>query len=167
MEIAMTQEITEETESPVTEITVRAVTVRDVVTMSNFVPRAAAEFGGFYRFNQEKFIVCWLDWLRQAPYIMLGAFDGETLVGGIGGSVNANPLNEDVFGCEEFWYVEPTYRNRGTGKLLLDALSAWCKSKGASNLVMNMMPGGHAKDLMAFYKKERFEVFNTKFIRRI
>jgi len=149
------------------DITIRPASVRDVVMISNFIPKIAEELGGLHQYSQEKFIYHWLRWLAEHQnYAMLGAWDGEALVGFIGGSVVPQPLTSHVFAKGDFWYVELPYRQKGIGKLLLDAFSSWAKSNSATHIVMNVVVGEQSKHLTSFYKKERFQLLDSQVVRR-
>jgi hypothetical protein len=77
-------------------------------------------------FDEEKFCSMWAFFIACGLGIVIGAFDGEDVVGGIGGVLGPDPVNGALVGQEVFWYGEP-----GREPLrLLKAFEGWSKERG-------------------------------------
>jgi GNAT superfamily N-acetyltransferase len=149
-------------------ITVRPATVTDLFAVSARLVGFYEEFGGVYQYDRQHFLLSWIDWLRQPTHAMFVAYDGDHLLGAIGGEVAAHPYQRSsLMGHEYFWYIIPEARGGGAGKQLLDAFSAWLKERGATHLAMVIMHGkdGVHPGLLQFYKREGFTAFETTVIR--
>lgn len=148
-----------------TEITIRPATVTDLFAVSQQVAAFSEEFGGVYQYDQQQFLLSWVDWLRQPTHAMFVAFDGKRFVGALGGEITTHPYQPtSLMGREYFWYVTPEARGGGAGKLLLDAFTGWLKERGATHMTMVIMHPTHPR-LLQFYWREGFTAFETTMIR--
>jgi len=144
------------------DITVRPIGVRELYQVAQYIPAFYEEFGGHpmgqaYEYDPDAFIVTWIDWLRQPNYVLLGAFDGDKWIGGLGGMINKHPYTIDtLMGIEHFWYVVKEYRKSGVGKKLIDAFEAWLKERGVKYMIMLYINGGPSEMMAKFYEKEGF-----------
>ena len=149
-------------------ITIRPATVRDLYVLADFIPAFHEEFGGVYRYDPDRFLMAWLDWLRLPSHALFVAVDGDRVIGSIGGEVEAHPYTPGaLMGREYFWYIEPASRKSGAGKQLLDAFTAWVKECGATHMTMVFMHNGQQYGLLDFYKREGFVAFETQVIRSL
>jgi ribosomal protein S18 acetylase RimI-like enzyme len=85
---------------------------------------------------------------------VLGAFDGDTLVGMVGlGRENLQNLSHKAF----IWgmYVSPAYRNRGLAKELLEAAIAFAKSNPAIRQI-NLCVNAAATAAVSLYQSIGF-----------
>lgn len=154
-------------------VSISPVTLSDLFSLSKFIPKFYEEFGQHpfgkaYDYDKDQFLIQWIDWLKKPNYVLLGAFDGDRIVGGLGGMYNPHPYNiNTLIGIEHFWYVEPEYRKKGAGKKLIQSFEDWLYGHGVQYMMMLYIHGGPSEDLIQFYKKEGFKAFETQVIREV
>jgi len=156
-----------------TDLIIRPVTVGELYQIGKYIPAFYEEFGQHpagdaYRYDANAFILTWMDWLHDPSYTLLGAFDGPTWVGGLGGMVHRHPYTKKtLMGVEHFWYVTKEYRRTGIGTQLIERFERWLKSKGASYMIMLYIHGGPSEQMAAFYEHEGFSPMETQVMKRI
>lgn len=96
----------------------RRLGLKDIEQTAALIALLVEELGDIYRMED---IIESLDILipQKQMFVACGAFDGDTLVGGIGMIKQGQLYNRaDVIAHEAFWYVQPSYRGRVGIKLL-------------------------------------------------
>ena len=154
-------------------ITIRPLLISEIYMVAKHIPKFYQEFGehpmgAAYRYNQAMFIRTWTAWLRMPEYILLGAFDGDEWIGGLGGMISSHPYTLDTLtGYEHFWYVIPERRKDGVGKQLIDAFEAWLKERDVKFMMMVYIHGGPSEMMAKFYEKEGFMPFETQVLKSL
>ena len=84
----------------------------------------------------------WKMWMENGFGVVIGAFDGDEMVGASGGLV-VNAANDGVLEANEmFWYLDPAYREGGHGVKMLQAWEQACREAGAKRISMIRLWGG-------------------------
>ena len=87
---------------------------------------------------------------------MFLAMDGDKLAGASAGSVGLQQYSDyPLYGKEDFWYVQSSYRRGKIGVKLYRMLIDWFKSKGAERICMTYYP--FADKVKNFYEKQGFK----------
>lgn len=96
--------------------------------------------------------------------MLIVAFEGAEVVGGIGGSTAPMFLNRaHSIAFESFWWVHEEHRGR-LGLRLLKAFEDRAKALGCSYLMMMTLS---QNDVGALYKRLGFEEFETGYVKRL
>lgn len=87
-------------------------------------------------FAIDVFVKNWTVFLQSYPAIIYGLWDGDRLVGGLGGMVTPDLTTGTLSAVEFFWYVDPAYRTGTWPFRLVKAFRKWGKHQGATRLRM-------------------------------
>ena len=94
--------------------------------------------------------------------------DGGKVIGTIAGIISPWFMdNRDRIVTEQWVWVEPEARGRGSFKKLIEALVEWGKGFGATKLSMIAIGSGTEDQVRDFYKKQGFKYMETHFIKEI
>lgn len=78
----------------------------------------------------------------EARVVLVGTIDGVVMGAAVGRVEHA--ADGSRVGHLEGCYVEPGARGVGVGRLLLDAVVAWCESRGCAGIDGSVLPGDRA-----------------------
>jgi hypothetical protein len=137
-----------------TNLTVRPLAVNEVARCVPFGHAFYEELRLPDAFSPSDFIEAWTTMLCVQDAVILGLWDGDTLVGGLGAVVSPN-INSGVrLGADYFWYVQPAYR-AGSGALrLFRAFMAWAREHGAKRCRMILSETDpRVEQLTSLYKR--------------
>lgn len=96
--------------------------------------------------------------MSQGQYTVVGALDGNQVVG-FGALCDSHSLYaEGSFGIVQEFYVIPEYRSKSVGGNLLGAIIELAKSKGWIRLELCTPPVPEFDRTVAFYKENGFEI---------
>ena len=147
---------------------IRPVTVKELLVVASHLPVFFKEFGGPYQYDEDRFIIAWIEWLKLPTHTLFGAFENDKWIGSLGGYVWVHPWTKDqILGEELFWYVLPEYRISGVGGKLYSAFVSWLHEKKAEYLLMLYAHGRSPDSVKQFYKKQGFTIFESTVIKRI
>lgn len=77
---------------------------------------------------------------------ILGLFDGETIIGGIGLSKTPDMFDGTLMGKELFFYVQPSHRKGTTTMKILKAMKAWAQDNKIARLYLVHLHFGALQD---------------------
>ena len=94
-------------------------------------------------FSLDAFIRNWSYFITSDIGVIFGLYDGDSLVGGIGGVTTPDLTTGELITSEMFWYIDEACRHNRMALRLVDRLRAWGKEKGATRfrMVHLLMPG--------------------------
>jgi ribosomal protein S18 acetylase RimI-like enzyme len=96
--------------------------------------------------------------------LLIVAFDGPAVVGGIGGAIAPMFLNKaHSIAYEMFWWVHEEHRGR-LGLKLLNAFQARAKELDCSYVMMMTLS---LNDIGKLYERLGYERFETGFVKRL
>lgn len=91
--------------------------------------------------------------------------DGDSVVGGIGGTIQKEPISGRTVAIESFWYVFPDFR-RGMGPIrLLQAFEHWGFAQGAHHVCMIAMAKSMADEIDRLYARLGYSKLETTYIK--
>lgn len=107
----------------------------------------------------------WFDELINSPYHdMLLAVDDNSKIQGIATlSIIMGPIVRKIAYLEDF-VTDESVRGQGVGGQLWDAMLAWSKEKGCSEL--NFTSGQGREAAWRFYQEKGAEIYDTNFFRK-
>ena len=115
---------------------IRPLTVQDLPLCETFGRAFMAEKQVPGTFSLHTFTRNWTVFLTQYPSIILGLWQGDRLIGGLGGMVAPDLNTGEPIATEFFWYVTPEARH-GTWPLrLLTQFRKWGAAQGAVRIRM-------------------------------
>lgn len=133
-------------------LSIRPLTLKELKLCEPYGKAFYAEKGIPGEFSIQAFTKMWTGYITQYNGIMLGLWDGEKLVGGLGGMV-APDINSGLLSAVEFLlFVDQPYRGGDGWIRLVDRFFEWGKSKGA---VRKRLATMLLKDEDPFFKKSR------------
>lgn len=137
--------------------TIRALTVKELPKCEVFGQQFMAEKAIPGTFNLEQFVKNWTVFLTQYKAVIFGLFEGETLVGGIGGMISPDLNTGEECATEFFWYVRPEDRGGTWPVRLVMRFKQWAIDRGARRwrMIHMLLPEedpGTVK-LAGFYEK--------------
>lgn len=105
------------------------------------------------QFLPQCFVDNWLLFLASYPSTILGLWQDEDLIGGLGGMIAPDLYDGRLYAQEFFWFIGQTHR-RGTGALrLLRAFEQWAIDRQATELRMVHLVGAQETALETLYEK--------------
>lgn len=119
------------------------------------------------RFSAQHFQASWERFYDLDMGVIIGLWEGDVYVGGIGGILAPNPNTGDLTAVECFWYVMPEHRGARKGIRLIEAFEAWAKSKGASQIIMVFVNGRKDSQLDRLYERMGFRVLETNYVKEL
>ena len=90
-------------------------------------------------FNEDVFLKNWTTYLTSYGARIFSLWEGETLIGGIGGMLAPDVFTGEKICQEFFWFIAPEYRHRTGALRLFKRFKRWGKESGASRLRMVRM----------------------------
>lgn len=105
------------------------------------------------QFIPEHFVNTWLMLLSSCPSTILGLWQEDTLIGGLGGMIAPDLYDGRLYAQEFFWFIGKPHRH-GTGALrLLRAFEQWARDHQATEIRMVHLVGSQEVSLEALYRK--------------
>ena len=95
--------------------------------------------------------------------VMLGAYRGEVLVGGIGVAVLMDEHSDHVYASEAFFFVAPHCRRGRLGLQLLDAAEAWVRERGVKDFRIAAFHADDFESMAKMYGRKGYAPFLTHF----
>lgn len=91
--------------------------------------------------------------------------DDGVVVGGIGGTLQNEPVSGHKLAVELFWFVQPKYRGT-TGPLrLLAAYERWGQESGADHICMISMENSMPEEMDRLYRRLGYRKLETTYIK--
>lgn len=87
-------------------------------------------------FSQETFLKAWTAFLSSGQGVLYGLWNGDELVGGLGGFVYPDLNTGEPCAIEAFWYVRKEDRGTTWPVRLVHAFRKWGKKHGATRFRM-------------------------------
>ncbi len=126
-----------------TGLTIRPLTIEELPLCEPYGRAFHAEKDVPGEFSIETFVKNWTEFLSRYNGIMLGLWDGETLVGGLGGIVCPDLTTGIMTANEFFLFVDETHRGGTNWIKLVNQFREFGRSKGAQRLrLARMVPKG-------------------------
>lgn len=95
--------------------------------------------------------------------ILLGAYRGEVLVGGIGVVVLMEEHSDHVYASEAFFFVAPHCRRGRLALHLLDAAEAWVRWQGVKDFRIAAFHAADFESMAKMYGRKGYAPFLTHF----
>ena len=97
-------------------------------------------------------------YLRDGHYDVVGAFEGDDLIGFVALCESRSLYANGVFGIIQEFYVRPAYRSHGVGAELVEEAMALARDRGWRRLELCTPPVPEFDRTVAFYRANGFEV---------
>lgn len=120
-------------------LTVRPLTIEELPLCEPFGRAFHAEKQVPGAFAIEPFVKNWTLYLTQCKAVLLGLWDGDKLVGGLGGMVVPDLTTAVPTATEFFLFIDPAHRKGGGFIRLVDQFRAFGKANGAVRLRMALL----------------------------
>ena len=120
-----------------------------------------------YKGSTVGFISSWKEWIEQSDHCFFVAYDGNKVIGAIGGLISEQAIKQEQYGYETFWFVKKAYRGSGIGMKLVQSFEHWLKSNGVKIMVLSSISEGTPKSRERFCEKMHFTVFETLMLKEI
>lgn len=106
----------------------------------------------------------WFNEIINSPYHdMIIAIDNDTIVGIATLSIIMGPIVKKIAYLEDF-VTDQTYRGKGVGSAIWEAILSWSKEKGCTEL--NFTSGQGREAARAFYQRRGAKIYGTNFFRK-
>lgn len=106
------------------------------------------------KFIPEVFLRNWNLFYERGDGTIIGLWDGEQLIGGVGGFMYHDLFDDRRVATEIFWFVDPSHRQRTGGFHLLKQYEVWAFTQGAVEVRVLYLVGGVNEDrLPLLYQK--------------
>lgn len=120
-------------------LAIRPLTIEELPRCAPFGEAFHAEKQVPGAFSIDAFVKNWTVFLTQYKAVLLGLWDGEKLVGGLGGMVVPDLTTAVPTATEFLLFIDPAYRT-GSGFIrLVDQFRAFGKANGAVRLRMELL----------------------------
>ena len=102
----------------------------------------------------------------KVPFIIYIAELNEQIIGIAGGKLGTQPYaTDELWGCEDFWYVKKEHRGGRAGILLFNKLIKWFKDNGAKRIQMTHYTWN--PKVAQFYAKKGFKPFEINYVYKV
>lgn len=115
-------------------------------------------------FNWPVFRTNWDCWLRSGAGIVIGAWDGDHLMGAIGGLFSEGFSTGELELSELFWFMGQDARGQGLGQQLLDEFIEAGRRAQARRVYMINLSDGSQSALDQFYRSKGFEPMEKRHV---
>lgn len=113
------------------------------------------------------FVENWRNKIEEDRGVIIGLFDGDTIVGGLG-AVKCPEINSgEMMAVECWWHVQKPYRSRGWGLRLLDAYERWARKIGAKKVCMIHLVNLQPEKLGALYESRGYRKVEVNYIKEL
>jgi GNAT superfamily N-acetyltransferase len=136
------------------------------------LPRIHACASEFYaaskflrRFNLERFVSAWTDFLETGVGTVFVAEDGGEVTGCIGGVVYPDLYSGTLVATEFFWYVRE--RHRGAGVRLYHAFEDWARERRCSEIRMVHLTDSMPERLAKVYRRFGYEASEVHYVKEL
>lgn len=142
-------------------MTITRATIEDLHAMEPAAHRFYAASQFLRSFDVARFVLLWTTLLNDGRGVIFLAWDGDRIVGAIGGVEHPEAYSQAQIAQEFFWFIEPEHR--GGGMRLYYAFENWARERGCDEIRM-----GHLHDLMpdkvaAVYRRLGFQRIETNY----
>lgn len=103
--------------------------------------------------------------IEEERGVILGAFEGDQIVGALCGVLCQSFFSTAWLAVENFWYVLPD--KRGQGIRLLDAYERWAEGAGADFISMIHLEALQPEALGKLYVRRGYHLVEKNFLKRI
>ena len=142
--------------------------IADIV-LDNFVSEIHGhikELEGSNITNKDKFYDFYVNRAKlNIPFIIFVAEVNDKIIGLAGGAVAEHPWGNDLWGCEDFWFVDKKHRGSKAGIMLFEKLMEWFKSKKVQRIQMTHYTWNPT--IENFYKKKGFKPFEVCYVYKL
>jgi GNAT superfamily N-acetyltransferase len=140
-------------------VEVRILTTSELPMLDSLAREFVASSKGLGEFDLEHFVGMWTGMIEAGIGVILGLYEGGTLVGGIGGVAFKDLSMGRMQAQEAFWFV--TEESRGEGLKLLDAFEQWAKEKGCRDILVAHLADSMPERLERIYRMRGYRMTET------
>lgn len=134
------------------------------------VPHGAAfhrEMGLPGTFIPDIWLENWRAFLERYRAVVLGLWDGEMLVGGLGALITPDLSDGRMSATEMFWFVDSAHR-KGRGAIkLVKTFEAWAAAEGAVETRMCHMSGTRDESFDHVYRALGYELLEVSYFKPV
>jgi len=148
-------------------LSIRPLTVRDLPLCVPFGHAFFQEFQLRGTFNPPHFLRTWEVFVGQLGATVLGLYQDEQLIGGLGALASPDVFTGERVATEMFWYIDQDQRT-GTGALrLLRAFEAWGLSQGVAELRLAHFMMKNNEQLQRLYEHRGYVLLEQGYHKRV
>lgn len=115
----------------------------------------------------ERYTVLWETLIEQGVGFVVGAFDDDRFVGGIGAFLVPSMHDGELEAIERFWFMDARYRGAGTGERLLEEFEGACKDAEARRIIMTHLYNDLGQKLGKVFEKRGYHPFEVNYAKEI
>lgn len=109
-----------------------------------------------FRFREEPFVQTWRKLIDADVGVIFAAFEGSQCVGMLQAMIAPSDHDGALVAMESTWFVDPSVRKAGVGRLLLESFESWAKARGCERVIMGDLLHG-TPSLDGFYRTHGYE----------
>lgn len=128
--------------------------------------------GSFYRegklpggFDVRVFRATWEKLISAKLGALWKLVEGDTVIGGLGGTMFPCPNDGALVAHEMFWYVAPEHRGGMGGARLLKEFEGWAEKAGAKRVQMAHLIGLAPERMKEFYEKRGYRAVEITYMK--
>ena len=103
--------------------------------------------------------------LSKTPFVIYLAELNNKIIGIAGGSINEHHWGNDLWGSEDFWFVDKKHRGSKAGAMIFEKLMRWFKKNNAKRIQMTHYTWN--PNIKDFYEKKGFKPFEVCYVYKV
>ena len=103
--------------------------------------------------------------MAKTPFVIFVAEVNDAIIGVAGGAISEHHWGNDVWGCEDFWFVDKKHRGSKAGIMLFEKLMEWFKDKKVERIQMTHYTWN--PKIKDFYEKKGFKPFEVCYVYKV
>lgn len=117
--------------------------------------------------DEDRFLNAWAGFVGSGLGVVIAAWDGDELIGVIGGIKAPSVMTGDTELIEQFWFMSKSARGGGIGKALKDRFEVEAKNEGAVRVIMVHLNDEVGEKLAGVYVRSGYRPLETHYVKEI
>lgn len=105
--------------------------------------------------------------IRSDDGIVIGEFEGNVMIGALGGMKYKCPISGTPTAAEIFWFVFPEHRSKFAGPRMMKKFEEWAKEKHCRKLIMVHMADLMPVKLTRYYERQGYRLMEQHFTKEV
>lgn len=117
--------------------------------------------------KDDVFVKTWRAFISQGVGYVVAAFDGNELVGCIGGVIVPDSNDGEIFANEMFWFVSQKHRGSRLSLKLFDEYERVAKQYGAVRISMVHLANDTSEKLSNLYQRRGYRPVEVHYVKEV
>jgi len=135
---------------------IREVKVEELPMLQECATAFYAASSHLHEFKMDLFSATWKPQIERGVGVIFGMFEGDRIVGTIGGLVSGDLYSGEPYSIEFFYYVLPEFRGTILSMKLYFAFERWSRERECSYIQMAALADSMPEEMAEMYRRLGF-----------